>query len=351
MNAAKINANITAPANQAKTAKTGLASNAAAVETNVMGIAKAVGPNKANQPADVKKIQTRLSELGYLEAPQINGQMDAATSDAIQSFQTEHKADIDQIRADSGKPVYDQGGKAGKKYKAGVVSPNDATHQALANAWPRTINGKLMSEPQAYAYLAGTVKERVGKFDDSQVNLVGVRGYQGGASHANPGVQHAKNTYNDEIFVMYKDDAGKPHVKSFKGTVDPGGRKSAGPGPDPKTSILHADQQIQYALGKGPAKSFGNRPALWMKTSAGVVRGGETFDHALVTRGGSVKKVTKGIAVHSGGKGTKVFASSTGCQVVHGSWYPAFFEQVSRGVKPEHDSMVTYTLIDGSSLD
>ena len=326
------------------------AATARDIETNVTTLQGAVGPGQANDPTDVRRVQTRLTQTGHLRPSQVNGVFDGTTAAAIRNFQRDNRSEIDRIRADSRGNLYDQGGTAGRGSRSGYVRPNDATHQALANAWPRSINGRMMTEPQAYDYLSNAVRQRTGNFDQSRVNIVGIRGYQGGGTHDNPGVQTQNNRYDDEMFVLSRTAGGQPRVRSFRATVDPGARSTAGQNRDLRTSILHPDQQIDYRVGSGNSR-FQGRPAMWMQTGGGVRRSGSMHPSARTTRGNNeAATATTGIAIHSGGPGDRVQGHSTGCQIVQGSWYPGFFEEVQRGLRPENDRMISYSILDGRNL-
>ncbi|MBI2570161.1 MAG: peptidoglycan-binding protein [Candidatus Schekmanbacteria bacterium] len=324
------------------------------IETNVMALGGSVGEGGTNDPADVRRVQRRLSEIGLLPAGQVSGTYDDATREAISRFQRERGTDdIAQIQQDSRDPAFPTQ-RGGEHLTPERIAPHDATHQALANAWPRTVNGRLMTEEQAYNYLANAIQQDPGiaSFDRDRVHVVGVRGYQGGGPHQNPGVRHSNNQYNDELFVLSRNPDGSPRVRSFVATTDPGAAGNVTDATRDQIPILEAHQRIPYRHGLGAVRFD--------------TRGSGPTGRLRVDRGGhSVERDAPGIAIHSGNETAdgRVFADSQGCQVVHGSWYPAFHQEIGRGLQAQRQRVAAggrelghapgefqYEILDGRQL-
>ncbi|MEO1170682.1 MAG: hypothetical protein AAFX94_01340 [Myxococcota bacterium] len=324
-----------------------LAASAAETEGNVMALQGSVGDHGGNRPADLARVAARLETLGLLAADH-RDDPNAITA-AITRFQETHGAAVAEIVAANRTELFDDGSRGGT-VSPGRISPGDATHQALANAWPRVLNGETMTEAEAYAYLAGAAEAATGNFNESRINIVGVRAFQGGSAHENPRVSQRTNRYDDEIFVLSRTADGQPRVRSFMATTDPGGRQGFDRTPDPRTTLLEAGQRVVYRVGTSPTARFQNRPALWMQAHRGVLRDGELQEEATAERNGRAVTVDSGIAIHSGGTSLAVTAYSTGCQVCQGNWYPAFYGEVAGALRPDDDHRVFYTLLDGRDL-
>ncbi|NUO01048.1 MAG: DUF2272 domain-containing protein, partial [Saprospiraceae bacterium] len=98
-------------------------------------------------------------------------------------------------------------------YTSGLVQLNDVTMQALANAWPQSLFGHLMTEAQAYDVLRQMVIARGLPFNTENVNVIGMRAFQGGAIHDNGevgGGSHRpfteQNRYDDTTFILSQRD-------------------------------------------------------------------------------------------------------------------------------------------------
>lgn len=301
---------------------------------------------------DVSRTQRRLNELLPPERRIAeSGVYDAATRAALIDFQNTHSEDINQIRVDS-RATDPRAGSAGRDLTTGQLRENDATHQALANAWPRTVNGRLMTEAQGYAYLAQSVERRMGRpLDESRVNVVGVRAYQGGGTHDNEGVGRANNQYNDTLFTLYRDGAGNPRVRETRATVDPGGHRPFTDHDDPAAMVVRADQQVNYLLSAHEVAAKGDRYGFYLRTGEGVLRDGSTHPDLLISQNGRDRNITENIMMHTGYGGQNVDTESMGCQVPHGSWYPNYVEGLRRELGRKHQSSLTYTLIDGRTLE
>src|SRR5262249_11338118 len=109
--------------------------------------------------------------------------------------------------------------------------PDDATHQALVNAWPRRFLGTLLhSEQDAFEYLARGVRSRGLPFDRHRVNVVGVRGMLGGELTHVVGAGRVNSRFDDSFFVLALDRSGNPRVSESRGTTEPGGRRRSDDG-------------------------------------------------------------------------------------------------------------------------
>lgn len=381
------------------------------IVTNVVDLTTRRGSAQLDQRS-VERVQRRLIELGCLHenAPGFAwGQMTEATRAGLVEFQRRYAADIEQIRADSQRMDALDGaagprrGQDGARFQAGQIGLNDATHQALANAWPRHFFGVLIpSQEKAFALLMQIVRSRSLPFDPERVNVVGVRGYQGGGEHDNAGARLRANRYDDTFFLLARDQEGRPQLREFRGTTDPGGRSSARGREDANTHMLGADQQFTYQFRYAPSAKF-NRPMLAPITGEGderlvidprraeiearegplerEARRGRSQSARLAadagphhrydrvrTEHGSRGHMAKahGIAMHSGGGADEVFADSTGCQVIHGDWYGNYIESLRRALTWERlrtglpvpasadrlveEGQILYSLIDGRDV-
>lgn len=186
-------------------------------------------------------------------------------------------------------------------------------------------------------------------------------------------------------------------MEEFKGTTDPGGRSGSNQRDDANTHQLAADQQFVYHLnttdrskvgrpnfaprvgaeGAGDVLDLGRAelsesqlgdPDLRARTDPeeGPVDEGSARYDSLRTRygagDGENHQMNMGIAMHSGGRGESVTSYSTGCQVVHGSWYGNFMQTVRRGVTPGSQTggadeaaladsgELLYTILDGADF-
>ena len=367
-------------------------------------------------------IQQRLIELGFLEEGNFTwGTRDAATREAIREFQSSEQGSglIAEVRGDSrdlhdesdvhfdghGNPRHAQNpnSQAGTRRRSGEVRDNDSTHQALANAFPRRIFGRLVqNQAEAFTLIQSTVISRSLPFDPQAVNVVGVRAYQGGRAHANQGARTALNQYNDTFFVLTLNEQGEQVVREFRGTTDPGGRDQFRTTEDPRTHIMASDQQSPYRLFhtspkfgrpmlgqvvgdpehpqvvdpgraahleemQADGRSFHRNPDEARNPGHPLDRSGrgDAYDsiRTLHGRDGDMLK-NSGIAIHSGGgwNDNTTSGDSLACQVVHGDWYGNFIQTVRRGltwgrirrgeVVPEdvraldNTGIVTYSLID-----
>ena len=257
------------------------------------------------QPESVHAVQERLIELGVLERGAVAepGVMDQATREAIAAFQEREGHDIEQVRDDSAHMRDTFGNAAGNSAAAaveeGTFRANDATHQALVNAWPRTMFGVTLDGVEAgYQFIKSLVLRRGLPFDDTKVNIVGIRGFQGGEVHDNDGARWLTNRYDDTMFLLARGEDPSAHmVREFRGTTDPGGRSrgarrdreerqhrrlpqgqraAAVEGAlreqdarrvDPDTEAMAADQQLPYSFSMRPSRKFG-RPMLGPRPDA-----------------------------------------------------------------------------------
>jgi hypothetical protein len=258
--------------------------------------------------------------------------------------------------------------------RRGELGVDDATHQALANAWPRDFFGAQLAGPEeGFAYLASQVRARGLPFDRDKVNIIGIRGMQGGAAHAGTGAFMSTTQYDDTCFVAALDENGQPMLREFRGTTDPGGRPDHARDADPRSQQLEADQQSVYRLSLGDTSKLG-RPTITPRTvteggDGAVVAPGITDDgvrpepeverggrHPMrtdpaelahdpsvadpamrdrqrtVTGDGRELDRSHGIAIHSGAGGDQVNGDSTGCQVIAGDWYGSFVMTLRRAL-------------------
>jgi hypothetical protein len=296
----------------------------------------------------------------------------------------------------------------------GELRPDDATHIALANAWPRRFFGALLQTAEdGYDYIKSQVVARGLPFNDQRVNIVGIRGMQGGTLHTDVGVGLAASTFDDTFFVMCLDEGGAKMIREFRGTTEPGGRSSEfrrehpdeyGPTEqnatvrDHDVETMEADQQVVYHFTTTDTSKLG-RPTLTPRvetadgdplvvaphrtgaatsTEADATHDGDADalavppvdgdprlrDRLRTRRGREVLDRSLGIAIHSGGADDTVDAESTGCQVVQGDWYGDFIATIQRGltaarvragerVRPGHPATegdVLYSLLQASDL-
>lgn len=286
------------------------------IETNVLDL---TGGGKDER--SIRRIQQRLIDIGILvdkKAP--DGQLDQSTIHAIQEFQDKNQGELSKIQADIDKietlsVPYKQkneqkikelsdtkendsskqktlkelkkdkmlmenasnSAEKAKKITYGNVNPNDVTNQALANAWPRRFFGVLLANDQAgFAYIAEQIKDHGLPFDENLINIVGIRGFQGGDTHDNLRMYHRDNRYDDTFFILALDQNKKPMIREFRGTTDPGAIEK-NKKEQPKNSLaLGKDQQFLYEYRFSPSSKFG-RPMLELRTGEGNT-GGVVFD-------------------------------------------------------------------------
>ncbi|MTJ08289.1 DUF4157 domain-containing protein [Anabaena sp. UHCC 0204] len=347
----------------------------------------------------VRRIQQRLIDIGCLQETNEGfawGQMNDATTQAIARFQTCHASEITQIQEDMeaiealGTGDASSSARAAMRLQESEIQTNDVTHQALANAWPRRFFGVLLeNQAQAYEYIANQVLQRSLPFDRQRVNIVGVRGFQGGGVHDNPRVRQRTNRYDDTFFILALNEQGETLLREFRGTTDPGGRTGYEQSSDPNTHQMGVDQQLNYHFSYTTSEKF-NRPMLGQISGTpdhpGVIdprrrsilkeRGISEEDRRssrireenrqdrsptseMIPTGVEEKILYDrlrteygrnhlprhpeyrgydeqefGIAIHSGGgwDSDQVTADSTGCQVVHGDWYGSFIQTLRRAL-------------------
>ncbi len=206
-------------------------------------------------------------------------------------------------------------------YAEGEVAANDVTMQALANAWPQRMFGRLLSQEQAYHLLHQLVVSRGLPFDPEGVNVVGMRAFQGelhdngegeapaapaaepeAAAEAEPPEAAAEasphrrrrasrprredpstrahrriftrhNRYDDTLYTLSRRD-GMHLGQTTRGTVDPG---------DGATSVVASrlqvasDQQWDYG-GNPTARSTKYGRPMYGLPDRGDVRFGRSWD-------------------------------------------------------------------------
>lgn len=283
-------------------------------------------------------------------------QRTAALRDAIRQFEEspQGRALTEEIRTDNearhseGDLVYrqprveDKIALPARQHRPGRdVVADDVTTQALANAWPQTIFGRTMGEVEAFHVLQALVANRGLAFSPASINVVGVRGYQGGAIHNNGHLMFTRqNTYDDTVFILSMIGT-QPMVRQMRATVDPGTGASA--------FQVAADQQWQYH-GNSRGRSEKYHRAMYTFTNPSEVQRGRYWsNHDLPDDGGSGRIIrhrgelhydrlagggARGVsAVHSGGRhgiNEQVGGDSAGCTVVHGEWFAYFNETLRR---------------------
>lgn len=328
-----------------------LAAQPNSLGTNTMGLTAGVGPGQPNHVADVQLIQHRLAELDLFHGPQ-NGEFTPDTQHALQDFQHGHAADIRTIAQDgrSEPMAHSQFARSTQSHVGnGSLVPGDATHQALCQAWPHRVGGRLMDEAQAYNYYAGQVRERGLPFDASQTQVVGVRGYQDGVAHAQSRSGLSNNRYDDTMVMLAHDAAGRPLVREFRATVDPGGVSTSAL--DRVGFSVDAGQQSTFRLASREGEhAHAGRPGLvWQaRGGADTAAAHQTTLTAHATGSDAAISANGRAMIHSGSAGEDVATSSRGCQVVNGNWYPAFFGGLERAAGA--GGTVRYTLLDGQDL-
>lgn len=150
------------------------------------------------------------------------------------------------------------------------------------------------------------------------------------------------NSFDDKIFVFWKNDNNKWEGKEYKSTTDPGTFWLKKPMNVNGTAILKAGQYIDtYKTGLHKGK-----PALVQNKPVTVIR---DYDRNAILDFNNGKEYTGnfGINIHRAGKAsTQVDQWSAGCQVfANESDFLEFLELVNRH-KSLHGDKFTYTLID-----
>ncbi|MBZ0237061.1 MAG: DUF4157 domain-containing protein, partial [Deltaproteobacteria bacterium] len=276
-------------------------------------------------------------------------------------------------------------------YTPGQARINDITMQALANAWPQTIFGRSMTEPQAYEAIRRMVTGRSLPFDASAINVVGMRAYQGGAIHDNgdgpgerPGGESTQrrvfthgNRFDDATFMLYQGERGNQVLQS-RATTDPGGEANV-------EFQVAADQQWDYVGNTRIPSPKYDRPMhglvddgaapvqlgrYWREHPEEVEAAIDRVSHGspgrlvrrddgrletdranLRPRGETRRRPMQRMvsAVHSGGRGSEsgeqTGGDSTGCTVIHGAWYAHFNETLRREAGGDRVRF-TYSMID-----
>lgn len=347
--------------------------------------------------------------------------MDDRTREAIQAFQLEHADEIRQIVADASGVPYDhasttRGGSTigqarmstaaesplsmssdGELQASGELRVNDATHQAIANAWPRQFFGHELSETQAFDWKVAEMARQGTPYEEDSVNVVGVRGFQGGQAHDNRPDEHftKNNRYDDTLFVLVRE--GKVgRVRGFRATVDPGGSSATRSAQDnPGHFQVQAGQQWNDALSMSTEGTKLQRPQLapqmivdgepdlvdgddstredaiaYLRARNNPIDEPESSFSSEDGRHGAARVMgiegrervqSRYFAMHSGSTGRatgdKVGGDSTGCQVVLGGWYGPYIETIRRSMQlpcdeeePPTEGIVRYSLIDGAQL-
>ena len=316
---------------------------------NAMAMAGSVGrdPPCDNNPADVERIQQRLSELGLFSGP-VDGRYSTDMATAIQHFQADHRADITAVADAGGRDGFVDSEYANDRQRTflgGRIYPGDATHQALCQAWPHQVAGQLMDQEQAYSYFSSQVRARGLPFDETQTQVLGLRGYQGGAVNDNAGSGEATNPYNDTMVVLSPDHT----VHEYRATVDPGSRSADGS--DRVSFAMQADQQATWRMETvGHDSGHADRPGLQLQLGPGITTPNGVTDQltAVHAAGGDAFAAQGRVMLHSGDARDEVHGSSYGCQVVHGNWYPSFYADLERTAGT--GGAVRYTLLDGEHL-
>lgn len=297
--------------------------------SNVFDLNESVGINGKNLVSDVKKVQQRLKDLGF--DIEVNGIFDKKTETSIKMFQNNFEKDIKQIIEDCSINYKNDSikTKKGKSYKLGLIEPDDSTNQVLAQCFPKRINGKIMTEEQAYDYFKSKIIQKGFSFNENKFNILGIRGFQGGEKNDN---LENFNKYNDSFICLYKDKYGNKKVKEFKGSVDPGKTNKT-------TYIMPSNTQLEYTFNKKEEE----KPSLWMTEPVNAFI--DINKNGVVDENDKKIKDKRGLAIHSGGSGKYVKSHSRGCQVIHGDYYYHFFKTI---VQNSNENKITYTLLDNS---
>jgi hypothetical protein len=169
------------------------------------------------------------------------------------------------------------------------------------------VNTGALSEEECYQTYRAVIED-VGEFDtsDNHMNILGVRGFQGGDM-----VENVPNEYNDSIIVLWRDSDGS-HCREYKASVDPG-KNYTETSFFPEKGCAHLiDGQYLYKIGlhKGEYEALvqAGDVLIWRDYDKDY----EYNDEELVEEG------YFGINIHAGGLSDAVDAFSAGCQVIHG---------------------------------
>lgn len=331
------------------------------------------GESLEAMPADERATELRRAVTAFQQGDD-GGAMDDATRER---HRAERAQLIAQIRDDNAVGAYDPAGPRVSPYDApeaaytdGEAGPNDATMQAIANSWPQTLLGRSMTEEQAFNVLVRLVLGRGLPFEPNNINVIGMRGFQGemhdnGEPQGRVYTQH--NRYDDTVYLVTARDG--HHVQRARGTVDPGGGRQ---GREPLRFQVAGDQQWDYqgnargqtrkydrALygpdGRGLDPMDVTRGRHWQSHEEdvdGAGAGGRLIrrpDGELQTDRDSRGRPRLVSAVHSGGGGSasgeQVLGDSTGCTVVHGEWFAHFNESLRRAAGGDAVRF-TYSMID-----
>lgn len=165
-----------------------------------------------------------------------------------------------------------------------------------------------------------------------EINIVGIR-------------SRAKNpeTFDDEFWCFWHNQAGKIEAGMWKGTTDPGTYWLGNPQNPQGTAILKADQYVNcYALGLHKGVS----PALVQVKPVTVIRDYDR-DAYLDWRNGIEETGMFGINIHRpSGEAKTIGRDSAGCQVSENMQAHLFLMEAATRHKDLYGNSFTYTLID-----
>ncbi|MCB9889373.1 MAG: caspase family protein, partial [Planctomycetes bacterium] len=184
-----------------------------------------------------------------------------------------------------------------------------------------------------------SVIARFGEFDarPGALNLLGIRGYLDGQPVAN-----RPDEYNDTIAALWYSADGRPQVRQFRASVDPGQYYTDNPmRPEGTAHLVEGHYRYKRGLHKG-------RPALVQAAPVTVWRDRDRDDQQ--DAGEVVETGWFGINIHDGGTGTQVGKWSSGCQVVHGGRSGADWRRLMELVDANTAETVGYTLVDRAVL-
>lgn len=236
------------------------------------------------------------------------------------------------------------------KKEAVETQANQKMAQAAGPTLPPNFNE--MTPEQQYNYLHDITVAMAGgdesawKTGDKEVNLIGIRSWQGGQAGSSEG-----NTYNDTIYAVRMNN-GKPEVYAFNATVDagidPGGTgygysDSRGSGYSHVADGYYPDGTFV----KSNNQHWGVRTVLAQASNVnincdynndGVIQDDERINK---TEGAGW-----GIYFHPGGSGPNVNSWSAGCQAIRPEQYGTFMNLIEESPS----NSFAYTLVDSRNL-
>lgn len=232
-----------------------------------------------------------------------------------------------------------------------AAAAEEARQSDSAQGVPPNFNE--MTEQEQYDYLRKVTIEQAGgdesawKIGEDEVNLVGIRSWQGGQAGSTEG-----NTYNDTIYAVRMHD-GQPEVYGFEGSVDAGvmGGNPNGFGRMTSEGLRFSHLADGYyedgTFVETTSDTWGGRMVLGQGKDVrinvdlnndGVIQSSERWNE---TQGTNWQ-----INFHPGGSGDQVGEMSAGCQIIR----PAQYDLFERLLREDPDWTHGYTLIDSANL-